>query len=148
MTRARATPTCRPTTTTACRGAVNSSCGPAAEATPTGSRHSATVNRGASISRPVPRRQPLNDRPPPCPQVTISLHYFDLLCPRPRGAFWNNSIRPSVCPMAQLHRLRNAGCLQLSHRQPPEMCRLRTRPRTDADPPRFLDSWTDADLYF
>ena len=25
------------------------------------------------------------------------------------------------------------------------MCGLRTRPRTDADPPRFLDPWTEAD---
>ena len=33
---------------------------------------------------------------------------------------------------------RHAGCLQLSHRRPPEMCGLRTRPRTDVDPPRFL----------
>ena len=32
----------------------------------------------------------------------------------------------------------HAGCLQLSHRRPPEMCGLRTRPRTDVDPPRFL----------
>ena len=30
---------------------------------------------------------------------------------------------------------RNAGCLQLSHHRPPEMCGLRTRPRTDVDPP-------------
>ena len=42
----------------------------------------------------------------------------------------------SVCPMAQLPR--HAGCLQLSRRRPPEMCGLRTRPRTDVDPPRFL----------
>ena len=34
---------------------------------------------------------------------------------------------------------RHAGCLQLSHRRPPEMCGLRTRPRTDVNPPRFLD---------
>jgi len=40
---------------------------------------------------------------------------------------------------------RHAGCLQLSHRRPPEICGLRTRPRTDVDPPRFLDPWTDAD---
>jgi len=33
---------------------------------------------------------------------------------------------------------RHAGCLQLSHRRPPEMCGLRTRPRTDIDPPRFF----------
>ena len=36
---------------------------------------------------------------------------------------------------------RHAGCLQLSHRRPPETCGLRTRPRTDVDPPRFLDPW-------
>jgi len=40
---------------------------------------------------------------------------------------------------------RHAGCLQLSHRWPPEMCGLRTRPWTDVDPPRFLDPWTGAD---
>ena len=28
------------------------------------------------------------------------------LCPRPRGAFWNSAIRPSVCPMTQLPRLK------------------------------------------
>ena len=43
---------------------------------------------------------------------------------------------------------RHAGCLQLSHRRPPEMGGLRTRPRTDVDPPRFLGPWTDADLCF
>ena len=31
----------------------------------------------------------------------------------------------------------HAGCPQLSHRRPPEMCGLWTRPRTDVDPPRF-----------
>jgi len=40
---------------------------------------------------------------------------------------------------------RHAGCLQLSYHRPPEMCGLRTRPRTDVDPPRRLDPWTDAD---
>jgi len=34
---------------------------------------------------------------------------------------------------------RHVGCLRLSRRRPPEMCGLRTRPRTDVDPPRFLD---------
>ena len=33
---------------------------------------------------------------------------------------------------------RHTGCLQLSHRWSPEMCGLRTRPRMDVDPPRFL----------
>jgi len=51
------------------------------------------------------------------------------------------SVRPSVCPMAQLPRLNkiiNVRYLQLSHRRPPLMCGLRIRPRTDVDPPRFL----------
>jgi len=30
------------------------------------------------------------------------------------------------------------SCLQLSHRRPPKMCGLQTRPRTDVDPPPFL----------
>jgi len=33
---------------------------------------------------------------------------------------------------------RHAGCLQLSCCRPSEMCGLRTGPRTDVDPPRFL----------
>ena len=33
----------------------------------------------------------------------------------------------------------HAGCLQFSDRRPPEMCGLRTRPRTDVDPPRFVN---------
>ena len=47
------------------------------------------------------------------------------------------SVRLSV-PWRGCLGFRHAGCLQLSHRRPPEMCRLRTRPRTDVDPPRFL----------
>jgi len=62
--------------------------------------------------------------------------------PRSSGAFCNSAIRPCVCPMAQLPSYKHAGCLQFSHRRPPEMCGLRTRPRTDVDPPRFLDPWT------
>ena len=33
---------------------------------------------------------------------------------------------------------RHAGCLQLCHQRPPEMCGLRTCPWMDVDPPRFL----------
>ena len=47
------------------------------------------------------------------------------------------SVRLSV-PRRSCLGYRHAGCLQLSHRRPPEMCGLRTRPRTDVDPPRFL----------
>jgi len=47
------------------------------------------------------------------------------------------SVRLSV-PRRSCLDYRHAGCLQLSHRRPPEMCGLRTRPRTDVDPPRFL----------
>jgi len=55
---------------------------------------------------------------------------------------------PSVCQSVPwrscLLGYRHAGCLQLSHRRPPEMCRLRTRPRTDVDRPRFLHPrWPD-----
>ena len=47
------------------------------------------------------------------------------------------SVRLSV-PWRSCLGYRHAGCLQLSHRRPPGMCGLRTRPRTDVDPPRFL----------
>jgi len=75
-----------------------------------------------------------------------------ILPPTLWGAFWNSAIRPSVCPSVCLSHgaavclgYRHAGCLQLSHRQLPEMCGLRTRPRTDVDPLQFLNPWTDAD---
>jgi len=58
----------------------------------------------------------------------------------------SQSVRPSVCPTRSCLGCRHAGCLQLSNRWPPEMCGLWTRPRTNVDPPRFLDPWTDADL--
>jgi len=51
------------------------------------------------------------------------------------------AIRPSFrlsVPWRSCLGYRHAGCLQLSQRRPPEMCGLRTRPRTDVDPPRFL----------
>jgi len=47
------------------------------------------------------------------------------------------SVRLSV-PWRSFLGYRLAGCLQLSHRRPPEICGLRTRPRTDVDPSRFL----------
>ena len=68
-----------------------------------------------------------------------SCTHFGLLCPAPGEAFWDSAIRPSVCPMCSCLGYRHAGCLQLSHRRPPAMCGLRTRPRTVVDPPRFLD---------
>ena len=68
--------------------------------------------------------------------------------PRPMGVFGiARSVRLSVClshGAAVCLGYRHAGCLQLSQRRPPEMCRLRTRPRTDVDSPRFLDPrWPD-----
>ena len=42
-----------------------------------------------------------------------------------------------VCVCVNCH-YRHAGCLQLSHRRLPELCGLRTCPRMDLDPPRFL----------
>jgi len=64
--------------------------------------------------------------------------YDKLLCRRPRGDFGiARSVRLSVRWRSCLgYSL--AGCLQLSHCRPPEMCGLLTRPRTDVDPPRFL----------
>jgi len=48
------------------------------------------------------------------------------------------SVRLSV-PRRSWLGYRHAGCLQLSHHRPPEMCGLLTRPQTDINPPRFLD---------
>jgi len=59
---------------------------------------------------------------------------------RPTGHFGTaRSVRLSV-PWRSCLGYRRASCLQLNHRRPLEMCGLRTRPpRTDVDPPRFLD---------
>jgi len=65
-------------------------------------------------------------------------------CPRPRGALSDTVISPFVClshGAAACLGYRHAGCLQLSHRRSPEMCKLWTRPQTEVDPPRFLDPW-------
>jgi len=48
------------------------------------------------------------------------------------------SVRLSV-PWRSCLGYRHAGCMQLSQRRPTKMCGLRTRPRTNVDPPRFLD---------
>ena len=64
-----------------------------------------------------------------------------LLCPGPViGAHFGiaRSVHLSV-PWRSCLDYKHAGCLQLGHCRPPEMCGLRTRPRTDVDPPRFLD---------
>ena len=61
-------------------------------------------------------------------------HLVKIIMPRPRGAK-----RVSV-PWRSCLGYRHAGFLQLSHRRPPEMCGLRTRPRTDVDPPRIFGS--------
>jgi len=77
-------------------------------------------------------------------------HYCNKLVVTPPspggGAFWNSAIGRSVCPSVCLSHgaaaclgYRHAGCMQLSHRRPPGICGLRTRRRTDVDPPRFLD---------
>ena len=42
---------------------------------------------------------------------------------------------PSVCLSLRLS-VPWRSCPRLGHRRPPEMCGLRTRPRTDVDPPR------------
>ena len=69
----------------------------------------------------------------------------ELLC-HPRrgrigGVLSDNAICPSVPGRSCRRRAaslgyKHAGCLQLSQRRPPEMCRLQTRPRTDVDPLR------------
>jgi len=60
-----------------------------------------------------------------------------LLRLRRRGHFGiARSVLLSV-PWRSCPGYRHAGCLHLNQR-PPEMCGLRTRPRTDVDPPRFL----------
>ena len=75
---------------------------------------------------------------------TLKLFWFevtkmliaDLLCyyaPHPGHFETARSIRLSV-PWRSCLGYRHAGCLQLSHHRPPEMCGLRTR----IDPPRFL----------
>ena len=63
-----------------------------------------------------------------------------LIMPRALGGHFGiaRSVRLSV-PRRSCLGYRHAGSLQLSHRRPPQMCGLRTRPRTDVDPPRFLD---------
>ena len=62
-----------------------------------------------------------------------------LLCPCRTG--WHfvtaRSVRLSV-PLRSCLGYRHAGFLQLSQRRPPEMCGLRSHPRRDAEPPRFL----------
>jgi len=68
----------------------------------------------------------------------IQYRQLALLCLPP---YWGHfgiarSVRLSVPWRSCLGR-RHAGCMQLSHHRPPEMCGLRTRPWTDVDPPRF-----------
>jgi len=59
------------------------------------------------------------------------------MLPPYRGQFGiTRSVRLSV-PWRSCRGYRHAGCLQLS--RPPEVYGLRTHPRTDVDPPRFLD---------
>ena len=53
------------------------------------------------------------------------------------------SVRLSV-PWRSCLGYRHTGCSHLSHRRPPEVRGLRTRPRTDVDPPRFLNPRTDS----
>ena len=55
----------------------------------------------------------------------------------PAVAEHSASVRMSV-PWRSCLGYGHAGCPQRCHRRPPAMCGLRTRPRTDVDPPRFL----------
>ena len=54
-----------------------------------------------------------------------------------QGGISDTAIRPSVrVSVPGRNGPRRAAALGYSHRRPPEMCGLRTRPRTDVDPPR------------
>ena len=77
--------------------------------------------------------------PGSAPGPTLGNEYGKTLpLPPPCGHFGiTRSVRLCV-PSRSCLGYRHAGCLQLSHLRPPEMCGLRTRPRTDVDPPRFL----------
>ena len=68
--------------------------------------------------RSVPESSTLAKRLSVCLSVRLSVPWRS--CPRRAAA------------LGYMH----AGCLQLSHCRPPEMCVLRIRPRTDVDPPR------------
>ena len=57
-----------------------------------------------------------------------------------RYAIYFSALPKSSRNVVQTSRLVERNLLQLAHRWPPEMCGLRTRPRTDVDPPRFLPS--------
>ena len=62
--------------------------------------------------------------------------------PRRRGGGIMRYRDPSACLSHGAAALgyRHAGCLQPSHRRPPQMCGLRTRPRTDVNPPSISGS--------
>jgi len=69
-----------------------------------------------------------------------AFHCSNWSCPAPGDHFGiARSVRLSV-PQRSCLGYRHAGCLQLSHRRPSEMCGLRTRPRTNVNPPRFCGS--------
>jgi len=71
-------------------------------------------------------------------RTVFEILHSELLYPSPSGdSGIARSVRLSL-PWCSCLGYRHAGCLQLSHRRPPEMCGLRTRPRTDVDPQRFL----------
>ena len=79
----------------------------------------------------------------------VSAHWATLLSSTFMPALGGNKRYrdPSVClsrGAAACLGYRHIGCLQLSYHRLPEMCRLRSRPRTDIDPLRFLDPrWPD-----
>jgi len=68
-------------------------------------------------------------------KIPIAWHFASYYDPRRRGegALSGTAIRPSVCPSPGY---RHAGCLQPAGHQRCADCGVRTRPRTDVDPPR------------
>jgi len=91
----------------------------------------------------APRQTPLSFLIPQLPWTIFStnilydcvLWFYAPALGRHSGT--GRSVRLSV-PWRGCLGYRHAGGLQLSHRRPPEMCGLWTRPRTDVDPPLFL----------
>ena len=102
-------------------------------------REGSVTQRGASCGR---YECSVDVEAPVCwpawPAVELTHVSFTYYAPAIREHFGiARSVRLSV-PRRSCLGYMHAGCLQLSHRRPPETCGLRTRPRTDVDPPRFL----------
>jgi len=69
--------------------------------------------------------------------LTVTVSYLGPNARHRQGGISDTAIRPSVrVSVPGRNGPRRAAALGYSHRRPPEMCGLRTRPRKDVDPPR------------